>query len=327
MDEFDLIHSITPRTIHHSSVDVGIGDDAALYTAKHGVQEIVCVDTMVEDVHFKLHYSSPEDIGYKALAVNISDIAAMGGFPKYYLVSIAVPSKWTKAEIKAMYEGMNELAKLYHMDLIGGDTVSISDKLVVTVTVIGEVEKGRACLRSLARPNDIVFVTGEIGSSAAGLSLLLEEINLQNSSVEVETDYFIHRHKRPQPRVSVGRLCSSMNRAALNDISDGLASELNEIAEASCVSIEIDESMLPIHPDLPKLHRNWKEWALFGGEDFELTGTVSNDEWEVLKQECETRQLPITKIGQVRKKTESNVILKADKTSMILEKKGYNHFK
>ncbi|MBD5019286.1 thiamine-phosphate kinase, partial [Xanthomonas citri pv. citri] len=88
------------------SVDVGIGDDAALYTAKHGVQEIVCVDTMVEDVHFKLHYSSPEDIGYKALAVNISDIAAMGGIPKFYLVSLAVPSKWTESEIKAMYEGM-----------------------------------------------------------------------------------------------------------------------------------------------------------------------------------------------------------------------------
>ncbi|MBK4206023.1 thiamine-phosphate kinase [Bacillus spizizenii] len=325
MDEFDLIHSITPRTIHHSSVDVGIGDDAALYTAKHGVQEIVCVDTMVEDVHFKLHYSSPEDIGYKALAVNISDIAAMGGIPKFYLVSLAVPSKWTESEIKAMYEGMNELAKLYHMDLIGGDTVSTSDKLVVTVTVIGEVEKGRACLRSLARPNDIVFVTGEIGSSAAGLSLLLEENNPQN--LFLDTDYFINRHKRPQPRVSVGRLCSSIKRAALNDISDGLASELNEIAEASCVSIEIDESILPVHSDLPKLHSNWKEWALFGGEDFELTGTVSKEEWEVLKQECEKRQLPITKIGHVREKTESNVILKTEKTTMALEKKGYNHFK
>ncbi|CUB18570.1 Thiamine-monophosphate kinase [Bacillus subtilis] len=325
MDEFDLIHSITPRTIHHSSVDVGIGDDAALYTAKHGVQEIVCVDTMVEDVHFKLHYSSPEDIGYKALAVNISDIAAMGGIPKFYLVSLAVPAKWTESEIKGMYEGMNELAKLYHMDLIGGDTVSTSDKLVVTVTVIGEVEKGRACLRSLARPNDIVFVTGEIGSSAAGLSLLLEENNPQN--LFLDTDYFINRHKRPQPRVSVGRLCSSIKRAALNDISDGLASELNEIAEASCVSIEIDESILPVHSDLPKLHSNWKEWALFGGEDFELTGTVSKEEWEVLKQECEKRQLPITKIGHVKEKTESNVILKTEKTTMALEKKGYNHFK
>ncbi|MGG1246761.1 thiamine-phosphate kinase [Bacillus spizizenii] len=325
MDEFDLIHSITPRTIHHSSVDVGIGDDAALYTAKHGVQEIVCVDTMVEDVHFKLHYSSPEDIGYKALAVNISDIAAMGGIPKFYLVSLAVPSKWTESEIKAMYEGMNELAKLYHMDLIGGDTVSTSDKLVVTVTVIGEIEKGRACLRSLARPNDIVFVTGEIGSSAAGLSLLLEKTNPQNTSVA--TDYFINKHKRPQPKVSVGRLCSSIKRAALNDISDGLASELNEIAEASSVSIEIDESILPVHPDLPKLHSNWKEWALFGGEDFELTGTVTKEEWEVLKQECEIRQLPITKIGHVKEKTEFNVILKTEKTTMALEKKGYNHFK
>ncbi|MEI1420335.1 thiamine-phosphate kinase [Bacillus cabrialesii] len=325
MDEFDLIHSITPRTIHHSSVDVGIGDDAALYTAKHGVQEIVCVDTMVEDVHFKLLYSSPEDIGYKALAVNISDIAAMGGIPKFYLVSIAVPPKWTESEIKAMYEGMNELAKLYHMDLIGGDTVSISDKLVVTVTVIGEVEKGRACLRSLARPNDIVFVTGEIGSSAAGLSLLLEETHPQTSAID--TDYFIHRHKRPEPRVSVGRLCSSFKRTALNDISDGLASELNEIAEASCVSIEIDESMLPVHSHLSKLHPTWRKWALFGGEDFELTGTVSKGDWEVLKQECETRQLPITKIGHVREKTESNVILKTDDGSRILEKKGYNHFK
>ncbi|MER0465933.1 thiamine-phosphate kinase [Bacillus cabrialesii subsp. cabrialesii] len=325
MDEFDLIHSITPRTIHHSSVDVGIGDDAALYTAKHGVQEIVCVDTMVEDVHFKLLYSSPEDIGYKALAVNISDIAAMGGIPKFYLVSIAVPPKWTESEIKAMYEGMNELAKLYHMDLIGGDTVSISDKLVVTVTVIGEVEKGRACLRSLARPNDIVFVTGEIGSSAAGLSLLLEETHPQTSAID--TDYFIHRHKRPEPRVSVGRTCSSFKRTALNDISDGLASELNEIAEASCVSIEIEESMLPVHSHLSKLHPTWRKWALFGGEDFELTGTVSKGDWEVLKQECETRQLPITKIGHVREKTESNVILKTDDGSRILEKKGYNHFK
>ncbi|KAF1678674.1 MULTISPECIES: thiamine-phosphate kinase [Bacillus] len=325
MDEFDLIHNITPRTIHHSSVDVGIGDDAALYTAKHGVQEIVCVDTMVEDVHFTLHYSSPEDIGYKALAVNISDIAAMGGIPKFYLVSLAVPPKWTESEIKAMYEGMNELAKLYQMDLIGGDTVSTSDKLVVTVTVIGEVAKGRACLRSLARPNDIVFVTGEVGSSAAGLSILLEKTKLQNTAVD--TDYFINRHKRPQPRVSVGKICSSFKRASLNDISDGLASELNEIAEASGVSIEIDESLLPVHSSLLKLHLSWKEWALFGGEDYELTGTVSKEEWEVLKQECETRQLPITKIGHVREKTDSNVILKTDKTAMTLEKKGYNHFK
>ncbi|MCY9108012.1 thiamine-phosphate kinase [Bacillus atrophaeus] len=324
MDEFDLIHSITPPTIHHSSVDVGIGDDAAVYTANRGVQEIVCVDTMVEDVHFKLDYSSPQDIGYKALAVNISDIAAMGGFPKFYLVSIAVPTTWQASDVRAMYEGMNELAKLYQMDLIGGDSVSTSDKLVVTVTVIGEVEQGRACLRSSAKPNDIVFVTGELGCSAAGLSLLLEEFS---PPVFIETAHFINRHKRPEPRVMAGRLCSAFERVALNDISDGLASELNEIAEASSVTIEIEESLLPVRQDLSKLHPQWQKWALFGGEDFELTGTISNLEWDLLKEQCKKLCIPIKQIGVVIENTGSSVILNTGSQRMALEKKGYNHFR
>ncbi|MCY8907174.1 thiamine-phosphate kinase [Bacillus atrophaeus] len=324
MDEFDLIHSITPPTIHHSSVDVGIGDDAAVYTANRGVQEIVCVDTMVEDVHFKLDYSSPQDIGYKALAVNISDIAAMGGFPKFYLVSIAVPTTWQASDVRAMYEGMNELAKLYQMDLIGGDSVSTSDKLVVTVTVIGEVEQGRACLRSSAKPNDIVFVTGELGCSAAGLSLLLEEFS---PPVSIETSHFIKRHKRPEPRVMAGRLCSAFERVALNDISDGLASELNEIAEASSVTIEIEESLLPVRQDLSKLHPQWQKWALFGGEDFELTGTISNLEWDLLKEQCKKLCIPIKQIGVVIENTGSSVILNTGSQRMALEKKGYNHFR
>ncbi len=119
MDEFELIHSITPHSHYHPSVDVGIGDDGAVYTASPHMQQIVCLDTMVENVHFKLEYSSPHDIGYKALAVNISDVAAMGGIPKFYLVSLAVPSCWQKADVQVMYEGMAELAKLYQMDLIG----------------------------------------------------------------------------------------------------------------------------------------------------------------------------------------------------------------
>ncbi|MCY8807884.1 thiamine-phosphate kinase [Bacillus atrophaeus] len=324
MDEFDLIHSITPPTIHHSSVDVGIGDDAAVYTANRGVQEIVCVDTMVEDVHFKLDYSSPQDIGYKALAVNISDIAAMGGFPKFYLVSIAVPTTWQASDVRAMYEGMNELAKLYQMDLIGGDSVSTSDKLVVTVTVIGEVEQGRACLRSSAKPNDIVFVTGELGCSAAGLSLLLEEFS---PPVSIETAHFIKRHKRPEPRVMAGRLCSAFERVALNDISDGLASELNEIAEASSVTIEIEESLLPVRQDLSKLHPQWQKWALFGGEDFELTGTISNLEWDLLKEQCKKLCIPIKQIGVVIENTGTSVILNTGSQRMALEKKGYNHFR
>ncbi|MCC9022090.1 thiamine-phosphate kinase [Bacillus nakamurai] len=325
MDEFDLIHSITPHTLHHTSVDVGIGDDAAVYTASPHFQQIVCLDTMVEDVHFKLEYSSPEDIGYKALAVNISDIAAMGGIPKFYLVSLAVPACWQAPEVQAMYEGMTELAKLYRMDLIGGDTVSASDKAVVTVTVIGEVEKGLACLRSSARPGDVVFVTGDIGSSAAGLSLLLRETDPSACS---ERDYFIQKHKRPVPRVQVGRFCSRLQRAALNDISDGLASELNEIAEASSVTIEIEENLLPVHPDLRKAHSKWKEWALFSGEDFELAGTVSQKEWTWLLDRCKASGVPIKQVGTVCERKEANVLMKTgDQKRIVLEKKGYNHFK
>ncbi|MBY8914221.1 thiamine-phosphate kinase [Bacillus sp. YC2] len=325
MDEFDLIHSITPHTLHHTSVDVGIGDDGAVYTASPHFQQIVCLDTMVEDVHFKLEYSSPGDIGYKALAVNISDIAAMGGIPKFYLVSLAVPACWQAPEVQAMYEGMTELAKLYRMDLIGGDTVSASDKAVITVTVIGEVEKGLACLRSSARPGDVVFVTGDIGSSAAGLALLLRETEPSACS---ERDYFIQKHKRPVPRVQVGRFCSQLQRAALNDISDGLASELNEIAEASSVTIEIEENLLPVHPELRKAHSKWKEWALFGGEDFELAGTVSQKEWTWLLDRCKASGVPIKQVGTVYERKEANVLMKTeDQKRIVLEKKGYNHFK
>lgn len=325
MDEFDLIHSITPHTHYHPSVNVGIGDDGAVYTASSHMQQIVCLDTMVEDVHFKTEYSSPQDIGYKALAVNISDVAAMGGIPKFYLVSLAVPSCWQKADVQAMYEGMAELAKLYRMDLIGGDTVSAPGQAVITLTVIGEVEKDRACLRSSARPGDVVFVTGDIGSSAAGLSLLLGETP---PSAFHTSDYFIQKHKRPVPRVQVGRLCSQLQRAALNDISDGLASELHEIAESSSVTIEIEEQLLPVHPDLPEADPQWEKWVLFGGEDFELVGTVSQQEWTSLLDYCTQSGIPIAKIGAVSERKEASVLMTAnDQRQIVLEKKGYNHFK
>lgn len=142
MDEFDLIYSIILWIIYYFFVDVGIGDDVVFYIVKYGVQEIVCVDIMVEDVYFKLYYFLFEDIGYKVLVVNISDIVVMGGIFKFYLVLFVVFLKWMEFEIKVMYEGMNELVKLYYMDLIGGDIVFIIDKLVVMVIVIGEVEKG-----------------------------------------------------------------------------------------------------------------------------------------------------------------------------------------
>ncbi|ATH94494.1 thiamine-phosphate kinase [Bacillus glycinifermentans] len=324
MDEFELIHRITPRSLFHREIEIGIGDDAAVYESKKGYQEIVCVDTMVDGVHFLSSHSTPADIGYKALAVNISDIAAMGGIPKFYLVSIAVPSGWRETDIEAMYEEMNKLAKLYQMDVIGGDTVSTHGQMVITVTVIGEVEKGKACLRSHARPGDIVFVTGELGSSAAGLSFLLGEQSAEDDRL---VEHFIERHKRPVPRVKAGLICSRYQSVALNDISDGLASELNEIAEASRVSIDIYQDLIPRSSDLHKLRSEWEEWVLFGGEDFELVGTISSDQWERFDQECTSCGVPVYKIGRVSRSGEANVFYYRGQDRILLEKKGYNHFR
>ncbi len=150
----------------------GIGDDAAVYRGSAEMNEVVCIDTMVEGVHFRQDTLSPFQIGKKALAINMSDLAAMGAIPRSYLVSIAVSPEWSEEKLTEIYRGMSALAKRYGMDLIGGDTVSARAGLTLTVTAIGQVEHGRMLLREYARPGDVVFVTGTVGRSAAGLNLL-----------------------------------------------------------------------------------------------------------------------------------------------------------
>lgn len=326
MDEFDFINKLKPNRTFNKNVKVGIGDDAALYEPSGQKNQVVCVDTMVEGIHFLKHLSTPKEIGYKALAVNISDIAAMGAIPLYYLVSIAIPSRWEEQELLNIFQGMEELAEEYSMDLLGGDTVSTSDKLVVTVTVIGEVETNVQTLRNKARDGDIVFVTGNIGDSSAGLAILLDQVTNVN---KYNWSYLINRHKKPDPQVRAGLLIALLDRASLNDISDGLASELHEIACASHVGITINEAELPISEALLGLKNSYdiKKWVLFGGEDFELVGTTSPESWEKLKNACREQSIKITRIGSVNCSHSGVQLVREDQTTIILEKSGYNHFK
>ncbi|MEI4791292.1 thiamine-phosphate kinase [Bacillus sp. FJAT-53060] len=324
MDEFDLIRRITPKETHQHSLVMGIGDDASVYQLHSHCEEVVCIDTMVEHVHFRFDFSTPFEVGFKALAVNVSDIAAMGGTPKFYLVSIAIPPHGDEAIVTALYEGMKALADTYHMDLIGGDTVATRSDFVITVTVIGEVPKGTACYRHSAQTGDVVFVTGELGSSAAGLSLLLHEVD---PVMSVDPAFFLECHKMPQPHIAAGHICSSFQRVTLNDVSDGLASELNEIAEASHVTLEIEADKLPVHADLPLLRKEWLEWVLFGGEDFVLTGTIPEIDWENFEKQCKEKEIQVTRIGQVKHDQAASVILKENDQQTMLMKKGYNHFK
>ncbi|MBM7094758.1 thiamine-phosphate kinase [Bacillus sp. H-16] len=318
-DEFSFIRSIQPDRHHQPTVVAGIGDDAALYDAEEGFHEIAAVDTLVEDMHFTKKTMTPFHIGYKALAVNISDIAAMGGRPVYYLVSVSVPKSgtWSEAELQEMYKGMTVLADEYGVDLIGGDTNATNDKLVVSVTVMGRVEKGVRLLRSNAKPDDVVFVTGPVGSSAAGLHNLLEGDDCP--------EHYLKAHQMPEPQVSAGRLLAQAGgRIALNDISDGLASEANEIAEASGVTVEIDWSRVP-HDLHGETDEDVEKWTLFGGEDFQLIGCTGEQTWERLGETFEKNGQRLTRIGRVVEGKPEVFLLKNGERT-VLKKGGYNHF-
>ncbi|TSB44940.1 thiamine-phosphate kinase [Alkalicoccobacillus porphyridii] len=328
-DEFAFINMIKPREYKQSTLVMGIGDDAAVYRPSKGMREVICLDTMIEGIHFTKETLSPEQIGQKALAINISDLAAMGAIPRYYLVSVAIPSSWSDTELKAIYQGMSSLSDRYEMDLIGGDTVSAKESLVLTVTAIGQVEEGVEFFRSQAKPGDTIFVTGTIGSSAAGLALLLK--HGRSGKYSDSEKQLVILHQEPEPQVIAGRLfASKCTRMALNDISDGLASESHEIAEASGVSLYINEESIPLHNallDTVDSVSKRVEYALNGGEDFQLIGTVSSTEFDELIKDALKKGIVLTPIGEVREKAEQLVYIVREGSEEPLAKNGYNHFK
>ncbi|MDX8047580.1 thiamine-phosphate kinase [Gracilibacillus sp. S3-1-1] len=324
LEEFDFIDSIQPAYYRQSSVVKGIGDDAAIvrYTNE---DTIMTVDTMVENVHFSTKTTDAFHIGYRALAANISDIAAMGGKPVAYVVSIVIPDSWSSHALHEIYRGMDELASTYKMDLIGGDTVS-GKQLVLSITVLGTVLKGQARYRSDALENDIIFVTGTIGDAACGLHILLDE-----SETDYERyQYVINRHRMPTPRVSFINHCSSIERMALNDISDGISNEANEIAKASNKTLIIDYHQVPSHPLLADFTlEQCLDWKISGGEDFELIGTVPANDWATLQKIAKETNIKITAIGMVQddEKKNGTVWLRDGNTLNKLAKSGYTHLR
>ncbi|WP_439312497.1 thiamine-phosphate kinase [Virgibacillus sp. W0181] len=320
MNEFAFINAIKQKSYKQPSVIKGIGDDASVI--RQMSQDIVtAVDTFVEGIHFTQKTIVPFDIGYRALAANVSDLAAMGSVPAFYLVSITVPKTLSETSLINIFKGMKSLASDYGMDLIGGDTVS-GYELSISVTVIGYVERGKARYRSLARVNDVVFTTGTIGDSRAGLHVL------QHPGDYKDKQFFIDRHVRPEPRVQFSRGIAELNRVALNDVSDGIANEAGEIAEASNVDIVLDPELIPESPFFTQFSSKLQyEWKLFGGEDFELLGTVPQADWNAVQTCAEKNNLRITKIGKVICSAEGGgrVYAKKGNQLTLLERKGYTH--
>ncbi|GAE95445.1 thiamine-monophosphate kinase [Gracilibacillus boraciitolerans JCM 21714] len=281
---------------------------------------------MVEDIHFSTMTTEPFHIGYRALAANISDIAAMGGKPTSYLVSIVIPKKWSAKSLHQIYDGMKQLAKDYRMDLIGGDTVS-GKQLTLSITVIGTVNADKVRYRNSAREDDIIFVTGTLGDAACGLHLLLNKDQMYSDKYQ----YFLNRHQLPpQPRIDFINTCTAIDRITLNDVSDGIANELNEIADASHKKLVIDFDTIPVHTLLADFTKEQQTaWKLSGGEDFELVGTVSVDNWIQLKEAALKTNTPITAIGKVKNDAKNNgsVWLNHNNQLKKLDKSGYTHLR
>ncbi|MDF2938602.1 MAG: thiamine-monophosphate kinase [Paenibacillaceae bacterium] len=315
VDEFGLIRLLTggrPRPHLAEQADpeggvaVGIGDDAAVLNGRNGFQWVVTCDTMVRDIHFKPETMTYEAIGYKAMASNISDLAAMGAIPRFAVVALSVPASMETEALRELYDGLYACASRYGVAVVGGDTTSCPRDMTVSVTAIGEVETGRALLRSGARPGDAVFVTGPLGLSAAGLHLLLAAGRSAYEAVGLpeERQQLVRAHQFPQPQVEAGRLLvrSGLGRS-LNDVSDGLASEAWELAEASGCVIELDEALLPEEPALAGYAReaglDQLELMLYGGEDYRLTGTVRREDAEAAQALFQAEGLSFHLVGRV----------------------------
>ncbi|WP_284141535.1 thiamine-phosphate kinase [Virgibacillus sp. LDC-1] len=323
MDEFSFIRSITPKSYKQNSVIKGIGDDAAVFR-QAGMDIVTSVDTFVDGVHFSKHTMNATHIGYRALAANLSDLAAMGAVPAFYFVSVVIPKTWSNADISAIFAGMRELATHYQMDLMGGDTVS-GKELTLSITVVGFVEKDKARYRNDAKTGDIVFVTGTLGDSQAGFHIIGHPQKKYK-----DANYYIQRHRTPFPQVSLARELRAIKRVALNDISDGIASEANEIAEASMVDIHLFESSIPVYPSFDQFSKDQqKKWKYYGGEDFELVGAVAPSDWKIVEEAAKKTNTLVTKIGCVSSAHETANVFLHSKNNQInrLKKDGYTHLK
>jgi len=329
LDEFGLIDRLTARLPElPGSVSVGIGDDCAVVDIPAGMQLLLTTDTMVQGVHFLPSTMSWVDVGYKALMAAVSDLAAMGGRPLSAAISLAVPkAEFDVSWLDLLYDGVGLASLETGCPIVGGDVVGTAGPLVITVMVTGVVPRHTALLRSGANPGDMVFVTGTVGASAAGLEVLQHPLPFP-LPVD-ERIALIHCHQRPQAQLLAGEILRLVGATSCNDVSDGLASELHEIANASHVRLRIDEQRIPLLPALKNFARRVgkaaTEYAWYGGEDYQLVGTATSFAFAQALSRCESLGLKLTQIGRVE--AGDGVIAETARGYVDISLRGYNHFK
>ncbi|GAH98283.1 unnamed protein product [marine sediment metagenome] len=300
---------------------IGIGDDAAAWYGDTSIQ-LATVDSFIQDTHFSLGMASWHELGWKALAANLSDIAAMGGMPRYALVSLALPDHTEVEDVTALYKGMIELAQQFDVAIIGGDTSS-APLVAINITILGST-RGQAqhiLTRSAAKPGDKVAVTGELGAAAAGVRMLAKKLQFSPGATACFKKAFLH----PYPRIAEGQLLVEQGVKTAIDISDGLISDLSHICKASQVGARIEVDRVPIQPEVKaKFMDIFLELALSGGEDYELLFTGST---EVIDKVRKAASCPVTVIGEiVADKTGKIILVDRKGKPFNLGKTGWEHF-
>src|SRR5215471_6075467 len=342
-DESEIISMIRSRSreLPGPGVEVGIGDDAAVLRPDSSADLLFCSDLSVEGVHFRTEWAPPGVIGRKALAVTLSDIAAMGGQPRFALASVAFGQGSTMQFIEQLLTGMLDLASALGVSLAGGDTSASPGPLFIDTSAIGVCDRGRAITRSGASPGDLVYVTGELGASALGLSLLKMGYRLGldggnqadgGNHEDAARQAAIRRHLFPEPRVRAGQMIGQAGLAtAMIDISDGLAMDLGHIAEDSKCGVVVFGKLLPMAGPLIQLwsptategEKDPLHLALASGEEYELAFCSRPEAASSIRDLADKLKLPITLIGEVIEG--QGLMLELDGRRVEIDAKGFEH--
>lgn len=313
-----------------ASLIVAAGDDAAVLVPERGAMQILTTDALVEGVHFDRRFSSLGDVGFKAIAVNVSDVAAMGGTPSVVLLSLMLPDGTSMEEIDALLDGVLEMSGIAKVTVAGGNITRSPGPLVVDVTAAGHVRPRRILRRSGGRAGDALYVTGTIGAAAAGLEMLRAGVDVRQGDVGLKAEAAcVQRHRRPEPRLRIGAILGRARVAsACMDLSDGLADAVRQIAEASGTGATIDAAALPIDPAarawFEAAGRDPVDAALAGGDDYELLFTLPRKTARRIRAvEAGARGVPLTRIGELTA-DRALVVLRDGQPAPLPE--GFTHF-
>lgn len=333
LGEFGLIEHLTKNIkVKNASSIKGIGDDAAVIDIGDKYQ-LVSTDLLIEGVHFDLSYMPLKHLGYKSVSVNISDICAMNGDAKQITIGLAISNRFSVEALDELYEGIKLACEHYGVDLVGGDTTSSTSGLMISVTVLGEVEKDNVVYRSGAKVNDLVICTGDLGAAYLGLQVLNREKEMfkENPTMQPDltgNDYVLRRQLKPEAGVKYIRILRDLNIIpnSMIDISDGLSSEILHLAKSSKLGITIYEDKIPIDYTTMNLanefNMNPVTCALSGGEDYELLFTISQEHYDEFKKDAD-----FTIIGYVTDSSEGNNFIAKDGTSHLLTAQGWDAMK